>query len=208
MPSARPARTRRRALDPRLGIGVLLVIGSVAGVVGIVAEADDSVEVLAAPRTLVPGDRVTAAELSVRPVRIDDARGLYLAAEEIPSEGVVVTRAIGEGELVPLSAVGDGDALENGSVVVPGGAALARSVDAGASVDLWAARETSGAFAPPVVLVGGATVVRIVETEGLMSSGGVSVELLVPRDRVPRVLEALANDDEISVVPADPGRTL
>jgi hypothetical protein len=57
-------------------------------------------------------------------------------------------------------------------------------------------------FGPPAVLVGSATVVRVLESKGLISdSRGHVVELLVPRDKIARVLEAVAGGDAISLVP-------
>ena len=55
----------------------------------------------------------------------------------------------------------------------------------------------------PVVLVSGATVVRVLEEDTLIAGGGggSTVEVLVPRTRVARLLQAIANDDALSVVP-------
>ena len=93
------ARTaaRRIALDPRLLIGLLLVAGSVAGVVGIVSAADDSVEIYAAARTLTPGQRVTADDLTVVSVRLDSATSRYLSVDSLPPAGVLVGRTIAAG---------------------------------------------------------------------------------------------------------------
>jgi hypothetical protein len=78
-------------------------------------------------------------------------------------------------------------------------------VRAGATVDVWASpadAETRG-FGAPLVLVSDAVVVRVVEDEGLVSSrGGGAVEVLVPRSRVARVLQAQAAGDALAVVPA------
>jgi hypothetical protein len=53
------------------------------------------------------------------------------------------------------------------------------------------------------VIVSGATVVRVIESDGLVASDdAASLELLVPRLRIARVLEAVANDDAMSIVPA------
>jgi hypothetical protein len=82
---------------------------------------------------------------------------------------------------------------------------LPKSVAAGSVVDLWAAREAdSGLFGPPSVLVPSATVVMVSEADGIMAGGAaVSVELLVPRSRTARTLEALANADALSLVPVN-----
>jgi hypothetical protein len=69
-------------------------------------------------------------------------------------------------------------------------------------VDLWAAeRLDSSRFGPPAVLVPGATIVRLVEDDGLVADDGVALEVLVPRTSVARLLEALSNEDAVAAVP-------
>ena len=79
-----------RALDPRLLIGVLLVIASAAGVFAIVTASDRSVSVFAARETLLPGERLTSEDLVRTAVRDDDTASLYL--DEVPEDGLVVVR--------------------------------------------------------------------------------------------------------------------
>ena len=193
--------TRRRFwFDPRLAIGLVLIAASVAGVLGIVSSADASIVVLAARDDLAPGDRIDADDLVETSARIADA-GLYLDA--VPEEGLIVTRAIGEGELVAVSAVGATAGTRLASVVVTVNGQLPAAVGAGTTVDLWAARkQESTTFGPPSVIVSGAIVVRVIEQEGLVASGdATTVEVLVPRLKIARVLEAVANADAISAVP-------
>lgn len=203
-PSSPAARRVVAALiDPRLAIGVLLVAGSGAGVVAIVSAADDTVDVYLAPAALSPGDRLTADDLVTQGVRVPTASDRYLVPGEIPADGLVVSRPVAEGELVPDSAVGATSSERLAPVVVSVSGALAASIAPGASVDLWAAPEKeSGEFGTPVVLVGGATVVRLVSTDSIVAAGDVAaVELLVPKASVARVLEALANRASIALVP-------
>ncbi|MEO6114916.1 MAG: hypothetical protein ABIP33_00905 [Pseudolysinimonas sp.] len=77
-PDASPRR-RRSAPDLRLVLGVLLVVGSVAGVYGIVAAADRRVTVYAAASALTPGERIDAGDLVRRSVALDGSDRLYLA---------------------------------------------------------------------------------------------------------------------------------
>lgn len=205
MTDSNPAVRRRRFwFDPRFAIGILLVIASVGGVLGIVSTADASVRVYATRDAVAPGDRIDASDLVAVSVRIETPDALYLAPGDLPDEGLVVVRSIGEGELVPTSAVGSAAGLRLASVVVTINGQLPASIAPGALIDLWAAsRDDQNTFAPPTVIVTGATVVREVEAEGLVASGDVSsLELLVPRSKVARVLEAIANEDALSAIPA------
>ena len=206
---SRSRQGRGIAVDPRLLIGLVLVAGSVAGVVAIVSTADETVQVYSARTPLSPGDRVDTVDLNTSSVRLAGVGSLYLLPGDIPDGGFVVTRSVNEGELVPASAVGRVSGLRLTSLVLDVNGALAASIEPGSSVDVWSSREVeNGQFGPPAVIVSGATVVRLVQSDSIMVRGkSVAVEVLVPKARVARVLEAVSNSDAMSIVPADiPGR--
>ena len=194
---------RRFWFDPRFAIGVVLVVVSAASVVGIVLSVDRTVQVYAATGALHAGDRVTESDLESRFVRLDGVEGVYLTQGALPKEGVVIVRTVSAGELVPLAAVGQIVGERVASVVVSVSTQLPKSVAPTSVVDLWTASEVdSGVYGPPAVLVASATVVRVLESSGFIAGAQtVGVELLVPRDRIARVLEALANGDTMSLVP-------
>lgn len=205
----RPGARRRFWFDPRFAIGLVLVAASVAGVVAIVGAADTSVLVFAARTPLAPGDRIDGDDLVGTSVRLDGADTLYLVPADLTDDGFVVTKAVARGELVPASAVGSAEGQRQTSIVLAVNGALAASVVAGSTVDVWSARQSAaGAFDAPVVIVAAATVVRLVDQEGLVvDNRSVSIEVLVPRTDIARVLEAIANDDAVSVVPSSlPGK--
>jgi len=202
--AGRTTRSRRSLrFDPRLAIGVGLVVASVAGVYAVVSAADRSILVYAAAATVNPGDRIYADDLQPTSVRLGEVAGRYLVPDDVPSDGLLVTRSVAAGELVPASAVGSAASIRFASVVVTVSGQLSKTIEPGVVVDVWSAVETDhGVFGPPVVLVGSATVVRVVESGGLIADGrGGGVEVLVPRGRIARVLEAVANGDVISLVP-------
>lgn len=196
-------RGRRRAwFDPRFAIGILLVAGSVGGVYAVVSAADNTTTVYVASGPLAAGDRVTVADLTPAHVRVAGAGRHYLTDERMPAAGVLVTRAVGAGELVPLSAVGRAGSATSTRVVVTVRGTLPASVGPGAVVDLWSAeRLEHDGYGPPSVLAGAVTVVRIVDATGIVTADTVSVELQVPRRVVAAVLQAQANGDALSVVP-------
>lgn len=203
--SAAPKERRPRTFwfDPRFGIGIALVVVSVLGVLGIVASADNSVQVFAARSALSPGETITASDLVAKSVRLGEVDAKYLLASNLPSDGLVVTRTISAGELVPASAVGTASGTRVASVVVAVQGALPRSVIAGAVVDLWSASQTEDrSFGPPTVLAPSATVVRVIAPDGIVAGrDGGAVEVLVQRSRLASVLEAIANEDAVSLVP-------
>ena len=199
-------RTPHRAvlLDPRLIIGIVLVVGSIIGVVGIVSVTDHTVEVYSAAVTLTPGDRVNSGDLRVQNVRLDVASARYLVPGDIPPEGVVISRAVSVGELVPMSAVGAADGVLLAPLVLRVDSALAASVTEGAVVDVWAVRSTADReYTEPAVIVSGAIVVRLVETRTIVAGGDVTaIEVLVPRARIAVVLDAIASEASMSMVPS------
>jgi hypothetical protein len=207
---------RRRSFwfDPRFAIGLVLVIVSVIGVDALVNAANASVSVLAARSTLTPGERVHASDLVPTSVRVGRTASLYLEASDVPSAGLIVTRAIAAGELVPHTAVGSevGEFLTSVVVSVPN--ALASSIVPGSRVDLWSAAPASasddgtatggaGSYAAPTVLVSSAIVVRLVDQKNLVASNGSSIELLMPKGDTATVLDAIANGAVLSVLPVD-----
>lgn len=197
------ARRKTFWFDPRFTIGLVLVAASVGGVLWVVSAADTSVQVFAARSALSPGDRIEATDLVSQSVRLGPSSGKYLHGRDVPSVGLVVTRAVSAGELVPASAVGNAAGLRVASVVVTVHGELPKSIGAGAVVDLWSAVEgENGEFGAPSVLVSSATVVRLIEADGIIADGSSgSVELLIPRPKTARVLESIANADAISLVP-------
>lgn len=203
--SRRPERTERGALrlDPRLVIGIALIAASTAGVWALVTGLDDSAEVYAARGTLTPGSRIDADDLDVASVRLGASAGRYLVPGDLPADGLVVLRTVEAGELMPRSAVDALDRTGLATVVVPSRGALPSSLGPGATVDVWAAhRADRDTYEPPAVLVTGAEIAAIQEPEGIVDSGGRSVELLIPREKVAALLEALAAGDVIDLVPA------
>jgi hypothetical protein len=202
-PASRPRR--RFALDVRLVLGLLLVAASVVGTTVLVGAADARIQVYAAPAALAPGDRVEAADLVERSVALDGADDLYLRVGDVPQGGFVVAQPVAAGQLVPLSAAGSADGERATSLVLRLAGPVSSVVEPGSLVDVWGvAVPAQGETGTPIVLSSGATVVRVLDDESLVGASGpaASVEVLVPRTRVARLLRAIASGDALAVVPA------
>lgn len=217
-PPASPAALRLRRpgwRDPRLLLGVVLVAGSVALGSSLVSAAGRTVPVYAAADALVPGDVLDVGALRVRDVRLGDTDDVYLPADTPLPEGLVVTRTVGAGELVPRRAVAPDADLALRPVAIEPHGALPGALSAGASVDLWfvprspsevlgSAAGGSGPAAgaiEPQLLVAGVIVAEVSEPRaGLAVGGAVTVHVLVPEADLPTVLAALAADGSVEVV--------
>lgn len=195
---------RRRHVDARLLVGLVLVAASIAAVVGIVAANDDGEDVLVAPRLVTAGEVITPGDFDVRRVSLGAEGHGYLRPNDVPSAGVVVIRTIGAGELVPLSAVGDTRGTHATTVVVALSTAVGATVRPGDSLDLWSAPALdAGRFGAPVVIASDAQLVRSIDDEAIVSTAAAGqVELLIARRDVARILHALANGDALSAVPS------
>lgn len=201
-PRAAGSAPRRAWLDVRLIVGIGLVVASVVGVYSVVAAAEHSTSVYTSKVALSVGEPIRTSDLVLTQVRLGNATGLYLVVDGLPSDGLVATRPVASGELIPVSAVGTSSGVTETSVVVDLNVRLAESIREGSSVDVWVAREVErGRFGPPTVLIASATVVRISEKDGLMArTAGLAVEILIPKAKVATALESIANSDAISLV--------
>jgi len=181
----------------------VLVVASIAAVVGIVAVADEGEDVLVAPRLLSAGDVLMPDDLEVRRVALGVEGHGYLTPGDMPEAGVVVARTIGAGELVPRAAVGDSRGPRSTTLVVALSTPLGATVQPGDALDLWSAPALeAGRFGAPAVIASRAQLVRSVTHEGIVTGNDAGrVELLVPRRDVARILSALANGDALSAIP-------
>lgn len=193
---------QRVRLDPRLLIGSILVVASVLGVIWVVSSAKQTVPVYVAAAPIAQGDTISEQSLSLVEVPVAASNDLYLAPETLGDAAIITTRPIGQGEFVPLSALGAGDD-SSAPVVVSISGALPENVSAGVAVELWAAApgERPGTYEAPMVLVQQAQVVRVLESQQLVNNGQVEVELRLPDADLAEVLTALTNGSRMHLVP-------
>lgn len=191
-PARRLAAPRWR--QPRVALGVLLIVGSVVAGARIFAGADRYSAVYVARTALVPGERLAAVDLGVGRVRFDGEAAQYVAAGRTPA-GYVVTRYVAAGELLPLAALrSDGPTISAGRfVTVPVGAGhLAPDLARGQLVDVYlTVKAASGGVSAPA-LVASAVPVDSVGDAGSLSAGDTeSVDLVVPAAQVAAIVRAV-----------------
>lgn len=207
LPAPVAARLRRPGWrDPRLLVGVVMVAASVALGSWVVRSAQSTVPVYVAREALVPGQRVTAADVVVTDVQLaDGALEQYLRADEPLPVDAVALRVVGQDELVPATALGSAADVDVRSVAIPLERPPARDVTVGALVDVWfspAATDADAEQVEPRQLATGLPVAEVTRPErSLGGSGGNAVHVLVPQGQLPDVLAALASDGVLDVVP-------
>jgi hypothetical protein len=191
---------RRTWMDPRLVIGITLVLASLVGVWLVVQQSSSSDRAWAATRTLLPGDAIEAGDVEPVDVRLPQSHERYLDSSAEPI-GMVVAATVGEGEVLPVRAVGGAESASRSAIVIELDGALPTAVRAGALVDVWTAAPSDDGFEAPAVLVDAAIVVGLVEDDGILASAGTQLELLVPSEATALLLEAIADEHALSVVP-------
>ena len=186
--------------DARFYIGIALVVLSVVGVWSIVSASRMTTPVLLTDRTIVPGEALSSSDFVVIEVSLGSATDEYLAPQDLVA-GLVATRALDEGELLPAAAVGDADDGRTTTVVVESSAGLPAGIDAGSTVELWHAPPLERGFDEPRILIADATVASLVTSEGMLAQDRPAVELVIDRSDVAAVLSAMTGGSALSIVP-------
>ncbi|WP_433874346.1 SAF domain-containing protein [Sinomonas atrocyanea] len=187
--------------DPRLLVGLLLVLASTAGVVALVDAADATVPVYSAKEDIAVGQPIDAALLEQVDVRLGDVEGRYLRAGT-PPEGRVALQRVAKGDLVPASSLGEPRAVDRKPVSISAGDSLPAEALPGTRVDVWVALpDGRNGFAEPVLLVPGAEIAhREAASSTLGGSRETRVLVLVDDARLPKLLGAQANEAKVSLV--------
>lgn len=199
LPSASAARLpRARWLDPRLILGLLLVLLSVALGARIVAAADDSVAVWEVTRDLGPGTALTRGDLVARHVRLSAAAEGYIAASGRPPVGYVVVRPVGAHELLPRAAVATAATAQLRRLPLEVDTVALGDVKAGSVVDIYvvaAAGDDAPATASEVLA--DVTVADVSRRGGGLGAGATrsAVTVLVTPQQATALLDAQARGD-------------
>jgi hypothetical protein len=188
--------------DPRLIVGILLVLASVAGVISLLGAADRTTEAYAARAPIAVGETLTEDKLHRVKVRLDDLQKRYLTPESGLAVGLVAVQRIGQDQLVPRDSLGTFDRLDRKPVAVTVDEVLPAQAVAGSRVDVWVALpDARNGFNQPTLLLPGAEIAQITPgSTALGSARSTVVMVLVADSQMPQLLGAQANKAKISVV--------
>ncbi|MCT9870150.1 SAF domain-containing protein [Paenarthrobacter aurescens] len=188
--------------DPRLLVGVLLVLASIAGVIALIGTADRTTQVYTAREDIAVGQMVTGADLSVAKVRLDDIESSYVTVESGLTAGQVALQRVAKNQLIPRGSLGQADALNRKPVAISVEEVLPEQATPGARVDVWVAMPGAGsAFDEPQLLLPGAEIAQVTSGATALGASKTTVLLvLVTDEQMPQLLGAQANKANISVV--------
>lgn len=197
-----PRLTKPSWKDPRLLIGILMVLAAVAGVVALVGSAGKTVPVLVAKESLVVGQKVNADSFKVVQAQLGEADAKYLDPSDALEENAVVIRMVPKDELVPRSSIGHTDALDRKPASVTVDEPLPKEVVVGSHVDVWVSLpdERNGFKAPELMLPGAEVAAMNVAASSLGSGRNTQLMVLVTDEQMPKFLGAVANKAKVSVV--------
>lgn len=201
--------------DARLLVGVLLVLA--ATVLGslTVAAADDRVPMYAASGPLVPGQPLTVERLTRVDVQLGDASSGYLSAASPVPQGAYVLREVRPGELVPLSAIGDGDDVQVQPLTLTVDANSAAPLVVGSVVDVYVNPVAENGDATGRDFAGAELALEAVSVAGLPQSGGrlgggrsdQAVQVMAPKDQIRDLIGQVDLGARVTLVPV-PGSRL
>jgi hypothetical protein len=190
-PSPEPRRVRTPSwFDPRLILGLVLVLGSVALGAIVVSRADSSQAVMAVSHDLAAGTVLTAGDVHTTRVRLQSTAGLYVPSGDAVA-GQTLTVALRSGELIPRSAVGATAKTET-TLTVPVRPENAPDVKRGQRIAVWVSTQ----YCQAVLVIGDVVVqdVRQAGTGALSAASDESLVIRAPATLAQRVVTALGLD--------------
>lgn len=203
--TAVPAQRLRKPSwkDPRLFLGVLLVLGSIAGVTALMSSQDRTTGVLAAGRDLPVGTPLQPEDLVVVPVQLGDVAGAYLTADDALPENLVTRGLIRRGELVVRADLTTADQLDRKPFGLNIDTPLPSGIQAGDRVDIWASpADGRNGFGEPRRLLKAAEISELSVSDAVIAgTDTMRLLVLVEDSDLPALLEALSNQAKIAVIP-------
>lgn len=194
-------------VNVRTSLGLLLFAAALLTGNRVLASANTTIDVWAAARDLPEGTKLVAGDLRPAAVKLP-ARLLpdYVRTSR-PLDGVVLTRPVHGGELIPLgwlAAEGDRPDVRAMAIPIEPEHAVGGALRPGDRVDVLATFDASDARARTTVLARGVDVLEVVRTEGITLGDDVVTAVTLAVDAQDAVRLAFAvRTAELDVVRVD-----
>jgi len=189
--------------DPRLLLGLLLVLASVAGVSALVASQDQTTQVLAASHEIPVGSVLEEDDFDVVQVSLGGLAGTYVSAADSFPENAVAGTIIRPGELLSRADLVQAGDLDRKPLGLDVQAPLPSGIRAGDRVDVWASLpDGQNGYAEPRRLLTAAEISELSVNESVIAGADATRLLVLVEDEdLPALLGALSNQAKIAVVP-------
>ena len=204
--STAPRLRRPSWRDPRLLIGLVLLLTSVTVGARVVALADHTQPVYAARNTLPTGTPITSEVLEVVRLRLTGTDAGYLDASQPLPPGQILTRTVGAGEIIPSASIAPAGRIDFRPVSIPIEGVPPAGLSPGGLVDVWASAKrreaVGGGYDEPERIAATVEVFEVrTPDSGLSADRTGSVEVLLPAEALSPVLDAMANQARVVVLP-------
>jgi hypothetical protein len=206
---ASPQGARQRHIrwrDPKLWLGIVLVLGSIVVGARVLASADDTTAVWQLTHDIPAGSPLTSSDLRATRVHFDDpaVAGRYLLADQPVQPGARATRDLQAGEILAGSAVTSASGPATRQLPL-GVSAVHEPADlrAGDHVQVWAVPASSSGVgsraAPPSLVLDDVTVLSVGSSAVGVSAERQVLVSLTPRTDVGAVLRQITGASVVLV---------
>ena len=204
--SMRPvARMRRPSWkDPKLLVGMTLILVSILAVVSIVRISDRTEPFYIAKRDIAVGEELSPEDFKISKLQLGSAAAKYWSTEQELAQGAVAVAPLAQGELVAHSAVGQRDRLDRKPMTLTVPAGTVAGIQQGRPVDVWVAPKSKRGtgYEDPRLTVSEAEVSRISREENALgASDEVTVQVLVLEEELPELIKAASSDARLTLIP-------
>ena len=177
----------------------LLVVGSMVGAWVLIEQSKTTEVFLVTKQNLASGTTLTAADLDQIPLSMFEISGSYLQPDALV-EGLVLTRPLAAGEVVPVSALTTAELTNWSNVVLTPALELSSQIEVGTKVSIWSSPHLDfQTFGEPDLLATDIEVVKIIEPQGNFADTSKSVELRVPKNSLQYLIGAITNNDALAL---------
>jgi hypothetical protein len=197
MNNMRAGSSKRRPLF--LAASSLLVLGSMVGAWVLIEQSKTTEVFLVTKQNLASGTSLTASDLDQIPLSMFEISGSYLQPDALV-DGLVLTRSLAAGEVVPVSALTTAELTNWSNVVLTPALELSSQIEVGTKVSIWSSPHLDfQTFGEPDLLATDIEVVKIIEPQGNFADTSKSVELRVPKNSLQYLIGAITNNDALAL---------
>lgn len=177
----------------------LLVVGSIVGAWVLIEQSKTTEVFLVTKQNLASGTSLTASDLDQIPLSMFEISGSYLQPDALV-DGLVLTRPLAAGEVVPVSALTTAELTNWSNVVLTPALELSSQIEVGTKVSIWSSPHLDfQTFGEPDLLATDIEVVKIIEPLGNFADTSKSVELRVPKNSLQYLIGAITNNDALAL---------
>lgn len=188
--------------DPRLLVGLLLVLASVVGVVLLVARLDHTVPVYVAKSELHYGQAISEEDFMTVQVNLGEASDKYVLATDDVPENMLAVRPVKSGELIAKAALDEAPPPGEQSLMLALPVENISGLLPGDEIEIWVAeRRGPQEFADPSKVVTKGTLADLDNQQTTLGPvNTVKVRIWLPSSDIPKILKSQSNQSQIFLV--------